>query len=255
MFYLIGIYFKMVILTLKQKIRNFLIFLTYYSGLPALRVWFYGWRKIPLLRVIAFHEIKDSQKENFQKILVFLKKKFNIISPADFLAGKFSQTRINLLLTFDDAFDSWQSNALPVLRKENLSAIFFLENRGLPLAPILSQNSQRIGGHTVSHSRLTEIPYNELIFEIRENKKQLEQAIGREIIFFAYPFGDKQSFNQSVVEEVKKAGYQYAFTILPGFNNPKTNCYLLHRDSIDVNWNENFLKMWLLSAYDFWKKL
>jgi len=232
-----------------------LILLTYYSGLPFLRVVFYRGLKVPLLRVIAFHEIKDSEVESFQKKLVFLKKKFNVISPADFLEGNLSKNRINLLLTFDDAFESWRSNVLPILKKENLSAVFFLDSRGLALAAALRQSGQIIGGHTVGHKRLTKISSNELTFEIKENKKQLEGAARREIIFFAYPFGDKQSFNQIVINEVQKAGYQYAFTILPGFNKLKTNHYLLYRDSIDVNWSEKFLKVWLYGAYDFWKSL
>ncbi|OIO49272.1 hypothetical protein COX74_00880 [bacterium (Candidatus Gribaldobacteria) CG_4_10_14_0_2_um_filter_41_16] len=239
----------------KQKLRDALIFLTYYSGWPALRVWFYHWRKVPLLRVIAFHEIKDSEIENFQKCLVFLKNNFNVISPNDFLAGKFSKIKANALITFDDAFESWLKNVLPALKKENLSAIFFTDNRGLALIPALRQAGQTIGGHTVNHSRLTKITRDELAFEIAENKKQLESATGQKIVFFAYPFGDKQSFNQTVINEVKKAGYQYGFTILPGFNKSKTNHYLWHRDSVDLNWSENFLRTWLAGAYDGWKKL
>ena len=239
----------------KQKLRDALIFFTHYSGLPVLRVWFYRCLEIPLLRVVAFHEIKDAEVKDFQEKLAFLKKKFNIISPEDFLNQRLDKQKINLLLTFDDAFESWLKNAVPVLKEENLSAIFFLNSKGLSLTSILNENSQTIGGHTVSHSRLTKIPHNELIFEIGENKKQLERAIGQKIIFFAYPFGDKQSFNKLIVEEVEKAGYQYGFTILPGFNKLKTNSYLLHRDSVDVNWGNKFLKMWLLGAYDCWKQL
>ncbi|MEK9153420.1 MAG: polysaccharide deacetylase family protein [Patescibacteria group bacterium] len=237
----------------RYKLRNALIFLTYYSGWPALRAWFYHWRKIPLLRVIAFHEIKDHQVGNFQKQLIFLKKHFQVISPNDFLANNFSSQKINFLLTFDDAYESWLKNVLPALKKENLSAIFFLDNRGLPLVGALQQAGQTIGGHTVGHSRLTKISPDELVFEIAENKKQLEQISGQPIVFFAYPFGDKQSFNQGVVDEVKKAGYQYGFTILPDFNKLKTNHYLLHRDSVDLNWNKRFLNAWLSGAYDVWK--
>lgn len=247
--------FAMDIPNLKHKLRNVLIFLTYYSGWPTLRAWFYYWRKVPLLRVIAFHEIKDNQVENFQKQLIFFKNNFNVISPADFLANHFSYKKVNLLLTFDDAYESWLKNVLPIIKKENLSAIFFVDNRGLALVVALQQAGQTIGGHTVSHARLTKIFPDELVFEIAENKKQLEEVIGQKVIFFAYPFGDKQSFNQTVVDQVKKAGYQYGFTILPGFNKLKNNHYLLHRDSVDVNWSEGFLKMWLSGAYDGWKKI
>lgn len=178
----------------KQKLRDALIFLTYYSGWPALRVWFYHWRKVPLLRVIAFHEIKDSEIENFQKCLVFLKNNFNVISPNDFLAGKFSKIKANALITFDDAFESWLKNVLPALKKENLSAIFFTDNRGLALIPALRQAGQTIGGHTVNHSRLTKITRDELAFEIAENKKQLESATGQKNSFFCLSFWRQAKF-------------------------------------------------------------
>ena len=239
----------------KHKLRNILIFLTYYSGWPLVKAAFCRWLKIPLLRVIAFHEIKDSEIENFQKCLVFLKKNFNVISPNDFLASKFSKTKVNALITFDDAFESWLKNVLPVLKKENLSAIFFIDGRGLALSSSLRQSGQTIGGHTVSHKRLPKVFPNELSFEIAENKKQLESATGQKIVFFAYPFGDSRSFNKLVIEGVKKVGYQYGFTILPGFNKPSTNQWLLHRDSVDPNWSEKLFNAWLHGAYDFWKRL
>jgi len=239
----------------KHKIRDLLILLTYYSGLPALKVWLCCCLKIPLLRVAAFHEIKDDEAGSFQEKLIFLKKKFNIISSVDFLASNFSNDKVNLLLTFDDAFESWRKNVLPILKQENLSAVFFLDGRGLALAGALRESGQTIGGHTVGHKRLTKVLPSEMAFEIAENKKQLEETAGQKIVFFAYPFGDKQSFNQVVVDEVKKAGYQYGFTILPGLNKLKTNHYLLHRDSIDVKWSKKFLKMWFYGAYDYWKSL
>ncbi len=239
----------------KEKLRDILIWLTHYSGWPLLKVSFYRWLKIPLMRVVAFHEIKDGEVANFQKVIAFLKNKFNVISPEDFLNGKLDREKINLLLTFDDAYQSWLKNAAPYLKKEGLKAIFFLENKGMALAKTLREDGFVVGGHTVNHSRLAEVSQNVLSFEIQKNKRQLEGTIGQSIVFFAYPFGDKQSFNQTVIDEVKKAGYQYAFTILPGFNKKGTNHYLSHRDSIDVNWSENFLKVWLFGAYDCWKRL
>ncbi|MDD5750404.1 MAG: polysaccharide deacetylase family protein [Candidatus Pacebacteria bacterium] len=239
----------------KHKIRSFLIFITYYSAWPFSLVRFCRYLKIPLLRVIAFHEIKDEERLNFEKKLDFLKRNFNVISPDDFLARNFSRDRINLLLTFDDAFTSWAKNVLPALKSKNLSAVFFVDDRGLALAPVLHKAGQTIGGHTVGHKRLTKITPGELESEIAENKKGLERAIGRRIVLFAYPFGDRQSFSQAVVDEVRKAGYEAAFTILPGFNRPKSDNYLLHRDSVNPDWSEKFLWMWLSGAYDLWKKL
>jgi len=224
----------------KYKIRDILIYFIYYSGFSWLRLWILRLTKKPLLRVIAYHEIKDSQRQSFQKQLAFLQKKFNIISPDDFLNKRLSKKKINILISFDDAHQTWLKNVLSVLKERGLWAIFFTQGGAEGLAKEIFNNGFTLGGHTLSHKRLPPLSLEEMRKEIRNNN----------LVFFAYPFGDKKSFSPVVIEQVKAAGYQYAFTILPGFNTRKTNKFLLHRDSVDPSWSEKFLKIWLSGAYD-----
>lgn len=237
----------------KIKLRNFLIYVFYYSGLAFSRPMILHLFERSLLRVLAYHEIKDQEKENFQKQLVFLRKKFHIISPDDFLKSNFSNDKTNILITFDDCYETWLSNVLPVLKEEKINAIFFLKGNNGRLARKILESGFAIGGHTKGHKRLPLLSFEETQDEIEKNKNDLEEIIGQKLIFFAYPFGDKKSFSPAVIEQVKAAGYQYGFTILPGFNTLETNQFLLHRDSVDPNWTTHFLKIWLSGSYD-WKR-
>jgi len=66
-----------------------------------------------------------------------------------------------------------------------------------------------IGGHTLNHTDLTKVSLKIAKKEILEGKKILENIIGREIISFSYPWG---SYNQEIVELVKKCGFYGART-------------------------------------------
>ncbi len=241
--------------TLKDKIRNILIVLFFLTGIPFLRFLLLKKKYKSLVRVIVFHQIRDEQTKDFERKISFLKNNFNIISPQDFLNKNFSEDKLNILLTFDDAFKDWFKNVVPVLKKEKISAIFFLDKRGFNFAKKLSEMGFEIGSHTINHLRLPGLSLEKLREELKESKEILEKEIGKEIKFFAYPFGDKDSFNRVVKEEVEKAGYKYAFTILPGFNTKGTDFYCLHRDGLNVSWSNFFFCVWLLGSYDILKKV
>ncbi|MDP2586656.1 MAG: polysaccharide deacetylase family protein [Candidatus Komeilibacteria bacterium] len=223
--------------------RNILIVLSYLTSIP---FWTRLALKKPLVRVWCLHEVKDNQVWYFLEKLSWLKKNYNVLTPEQFKNRQFSTDRINVLLTFDDGYESWFRNVLSILNEENVKAVFFINNEFLSQSSKLTDAGHTLGGHSVSHERLTQLPADKLTAEVSQSVKS---------DFFAYPYGDKQSFNDAVIDEVKKAGYQYGFTILPGFNNLDTNPYLLHRDSLDPNVPNFIFKLWLKGNYDLWKKL
>ncbi len=253
-------------MAIKKTIRNVFIILFYFTGIPYLRYLFLKKKYGALTRVIVFHEIKDNEVEAFENKLKFLKKNFNVISPKDFYNQNFSKKKLSILLTFDDGYKSWLKNVVPYLEKEKISAIFFLDKRGFGLAPKLLQKGHKVGAHTINHSRLPKLSKEEMRKEL-ENKMKTK--------FFAYPFGDKKSYNPKIIKEVKKAGYEYAFTILTGFNacekrttNAPTrisaykkrshkcvhaNKFLLHRDSLSPKMSSILFKVWLYGSYDLIK--
>lgn len=65
------------------------------------------------------------------------------------------------------------------------------------------------GAHSVNHPILTKVSLEEAEYEIRRSKEILEDALGKNVDFFAYPNGDYNSMIQSLV---KGCGYKCALT-------------------------------------------
>jgi len=73
-----------------------------------------------------------------------------------------------------------------------------------------------IGGHTLTHPFLKNLPEDQAYREIEKNKKDLEDLLGHPVDIFAYPFGNAQACGQREFELVKKAGYKIAVTTRDG---------------------------------------
>ena len=76
--------------------------------------------------------------------------------------------------------------------------------------------------------------------------------IGENVNGFAYPAG---YYNDEVIDQVKSAGYQYAFTTDHGYNNKKTDIYNLKRISINDDFTEKELAVKVSGIWGFIKKI
>jgi hypothetical protein len=74
----------------------------------------------------------------------------------------------------------------------------------------MHRNGVTIGSHTKSHTLLTSDSLESVRRELAESKQMLEFKLKTPIGHFAYPDG---RFNPLVVQAVKAAGYQFAYSI------------------------------------------
>jgi peptidoglycan/xylan/chitin deacetylase (PgdA/CDA1 family) len=74
----------------------------------------------------------------------------------------------------------------------------------------LSNQGYDIQSHTYHHYRLTRLSQEDLIFELSESKKFLENLIGRPVSAIVYPFG---AINDTVKQKVAEAGYRSGFVV------------------------------------------
>jgi hypothetical protein len=80
----------------------------------------------------------------------------------------------------------------------------------------MSANGMEMGAHTASHPILTRIHPDDAKAEIIKSKKRIEEETRIPVHSFAYPNGQDTDYNDDVINAVKGAGIQTAYTLLPG---------------------------------------
>ncbi len=144
----------------------------------------------------------------------------------------------SVVLTFDDGYRDFYTDAFPLLKKYNLRAVSFYitSYTSYPtymnwqmLHEIHNSGLVDIESHTVDHFQLTKLSPEEQKREIFDSKKTLEEGLGKKIYFFAYPYGD---LNPAVMDLVRSAGYKLAFGTKVGTTMKRSEMLQLERISI-----------------------
>lgn len=175
---------------------------------------------------------------------------------ADAFDGRDPWPDVGVAVTFDDGFEDTFKNALPVLARYRIPATMFavadqlggsndwMASQGFPDRRLMSASQLRemgaagiaVGSHTRTHPRLPELDAEAKRGEIGGSKNRLEEAIGREVTTFAYPYG---LFDDDAHRAVGEAGYRVACCTRSGFNRPDVDRYLLRRIEVfgsDSSW-------------------
>lgn len=108
---------------------------------------------------------------------------------------------------------------------------------------MLLEAGMEIGAHSHNHDILTKLTDEELFYELSHSKALLEDKLNSSVTAFSYPVGNKSTYNEKVIEGLRKTGYRIAFNFLPGVNvSPAVTPYDLHRFPIAPNMDEESLK-------------
>lgn len=236
------------------------------------------------IRVLALHDIEPDQAKEFERKMVWVKSFANIVSLNDVFKDKnLDCNKLNIAITFDDGFECFSSTVAPILQKLSIPATFFVSSSAIGLTGIeaenfshknlkrskvfkfmskdqlieLSQNTLfQIGGHTHSHIDLGRVyTKEELLIEINQDKKEIEEMIGKPVELFAYPFGGVANICEESGEAIRKAGYKAAFTILPSFWSEDDNLFFIGRDSLTLKESDSVWRAWLSGGYDVLSKV
>ncbi|HEY8164277.1 MAG TPA: polysaccharide deacetylase family protein, partial [Gemmatimonadaceae bacterium] len=143
----------------------------------------------------------------------------------DFLDESRALPRKPLLITFDDGYASLRDHALPTITRAGWSATVFVptalignairrEDRpsaeGLPLMDRReicewAERGIEFGAHSRTHRDLTALEDSDLDDEVRGSRKELEDATGRAVRAFAYPYGKSDARVARAVREAYDA--------------------------------------------------
>jgi cellulose synthase/poly-beta-1,6-N-acetylglucosamine synthase-like glycosyltransferase/peptidoglycan/xylan/chitin deacetylase (PgdA/CDA1 family) len=116
-----------------------------------------------------------------------------------------------LALTFDDGPDPrWTPAILDILKKENVTATFFIIGKNGQAYPDLVRRTvnegHEIGNHTFTHPNLGEIPLSLTELELNATQRLIESLIGRSTVLFRPPyFGDAEADKPQDVEPAIRA--------------------------------------------------
>lgn len=144
-----------------------------------------------------------------------------------------------VVLTFDDNYQGFYDNALPLLKKYKFPAAMFVHTNFVgskvgrakmtwdELKELASGDLVTIGSHTQSHPNdITLLTPSDQRTELEQSKKILEDKLGKPVDYFAYPDGKNDSVTQGLVREV---GYKMAFTTDHGLAEESPNIAAIHR--------------------------
>ena len=90
-----------------------------------------------------------------------------------------------------------------------------------------------IGGHTVNHVVLSGATAEQQWLEISTCAARIESEIGKRMDYFAYPVGNRDSFNGDSMECLRRLGVRYAFSYYGGFADARANRYDMPRMAIE----------------------
>ena len=149
-----------------------------------------------------------------------------------------------ILLTIDDAFLSFYKNAWPILQKEKIPFILFVNTREInnrhpnymswdQIREIHQSNLGIIGGHSFSHEYLAFATEDEVIKDINKSIEDYKRELNFNPEIFSYPFGE---YSLEVKNIVKKLGYVMAFGQHSGVIHQRSDIFELPRFPINESY-------------------
>jgi hypothetical protein len=89
-----------------------------------------------------------------------------------------------------------------------------------------------------------------LDYRLASDKAALEQLAGAPIRWFAFPFGSSANVSAGALDAIEGAGYEAAFTIVPGFWSRERPAFLVGRDSLWVGTSDDVWRSSLSGGAD-----
>ncbi len=150
------------------------------------------------------------------------------------LSGSLQVSR-PVVLTFDDGYEDFYTEAFPLLKKYQAHATLFLINDFIGKGDYLTEAQIReivasglveIGAHTLDHLDLRTLSINGQTRQILGSKDDLESRFGVAVTSFAYPSG---RYTADTLSIVRKSGFTAAVSTNPGSLQAPSLIFTLRR--------------------------
>ncbi|CCO48812.1 putative Glycosyltransferase fused with Polysaccharide deacetylase [Vibrio nigripulchritudo SOn1] len=156
-----------------------------------------------------------------------------------------------IMITVDDGFKDNHELLLPLLKKYNFKAVLYavtgetynrwdVEGVETPdrkvelmsreqLKEMSDSGLVEVGGHTLTHPKLSQLDEAQQRHEIKANKEELEALLGKSLTSFAYPYGDH---NEDTKRISKELGYDFSVATNSGPHALHQDPYQIRRIAI-----------------------
>jgi peptidoglycan/xylan/chitin deacetylase (PgdA/CDA1 family) len=203
------------------------------------------------LLVLCYHAVSDEWPSRLAVTQEHLREQLSELVDRGYRGHTFSEAIASesdekrLVVTFDDAYESMLTRALPILEELGLPGTVYVPTNfpasGKPLSwpgieewldtthrdelkPLdwdqlaeLKEHGWEIGSHTLSHPHLTQLDDAQLAVELGESRLEIERRLGA-CTSIAYPYGD---VDERVILAAREAGYAGGAALPDQFYPPR----------------------------------
>jgi len=122
-----------------------------------------------------------------------------------------------VILTFDDGLIGNVRVALPILKKYDFKAVFFIavgligSSGYMDWADLLElrDSGMSVQSHAMSHRSLQTLSDSEVAHEMQQSKSVLENGLARKVTALSFPHG---SYDMDIIKSASEAGYEFLCT-------------------------------------------
>jgi peptidoglycan/xylan/chitin deacetylase (PgdA/CDA1 family) len=177
-----------------------------------------------------------------------------------------------IVITFDDGYRDFYTQAFPVLNQYGFTATMFLPTAFIGDSTIsfkrkdcltwaeiseLKRYGMLFGSHTVTHPQLRDLSPSTVCEEIANSKTTIEEKLGCAVDSFSYPYAFPQAdtnFTKMLRESLRQAGYQAGVCTIVGRANRKSDPLFMERLPVNSCDDDALFGAKLTGAYDWVSK-
>lgn len=178
----------------------------------------------------------------------------------------------SVVITFDDGFRNFYTDAFPILSRYGFAATMFLPTSYIADGQLsfkgkeclswgevreLQTHGIAFGSHTMTHPQLHDCDAKSIKQEVVVSKQMIEQKVGCGVESFSYPYAFPEtdaSFKVALREELRNAGYENGVCTTLGRLGPADDPFFLKRLPVNSDDDSQLFLAKLAGSYDWLAK-